>query len=96
MRMEGPTNTQAGESDILKLEKVPIIRGWDGKTCGKDWGTIGTGRKLAAVKQWIKKHKVPEDWKMQLGEKFVEDMLEREWALYIYPACNHQMVFLLI
>ena len=38
-----------------QLVDVPIMRGWNGARNGRLWETVGTRRKLAALKAWLDK-----------------------------------------
>lgn len=76
------------EPELTRMGKVPIIRGWDGKGTGSLWETIGSGRKVVAFRQWVQKQQIPSDWKQRLGESFVEDVLNKEWVVYVCPRCN--------
>lgn len=71
----------------LQLSDTPIMRGWNGATRGKPWETVGTGRKLTALKAWLAKNTLPADWRQQLDENFVTAMTDKTWALYTCPVC---------
>jgi hypothetical protein len=74
-----------------QLVDVPIMRGWNGARKGKPWETVGTGRKLAALNAWLAKDALPENWKQQLDEGFVEAMTKKAWALYACPMCSAEI-----
>ena len=64
------------------------MRGWNGNRNGKSWETVGTGRKLVAVKAWLAKDVLPKNWREQLDDQFVTAMTEKIWVLYTCPKCS--------
>jgi len=88
-RLKGAT---AGD----RLMSVPILRGWDGNPDAKDWMTVGTGRKLAAVQ--CKKEKLSEghgdieeewkEWSTVLSKDFVEYAKTSKFQMFRCPSCS--------
>jgi hypothetical protein len=92
MRLAQPeTRGRAFKPAPQQLADVPIMRGWNGARTGKPWETVGTGRKLAALKAWLAKDALPENWRQQLDEAFVMAMTEKTWALYTCPMCSAEI-----
>jgi len=82
------TQSRAFKPAPQQLAGVPIMRGWNGNRNGKSWETVGTGRKLVAVKAWLAKDVLPKNWREQLDDQFVTAMTEKIWALYTCPKCS--------
>jgi hypothetical protein len=70
-----------------QLKRVPTMRGWNGGP-GKPWETVGTGRKVAAIKSWLHKGTLPHDWREKVSEGFITEMTSKTWAKYNCPECS--------
>lgn len=71
-----------------KLYKLPVVRGTEGPT-PKDWELVGSGLRMARVKKWIAKHGgFPHTYKAELDEKWVEEVLSKDWDYYRCPDCH--------
>jgi len=87
-RLEGGT---AGDC----LMKVPIIRGWDGDHDAEDWMTVGSGRKLEAVRtnrEYIAANSTDveeewREWEHLLTREFVLHVRGRKFVRLLCPAC---------
>jgi hypothetical protein len=89
MMLAQPETTRCGfKPASQQLVDVTIMRGWNGAKKGTAWDTVGTGRKLAALKAWLAKDALPMNWRQQLDDKFVTAMTEKTWALYTCPMCS--------
>jgi hypothetical protein len=84
-----------GRTALEFLQKVPIVRGWGGRSEAHDWMTVGSGRKLQAVKeaadqiswehvgietQWAK-------WADMLSLEFVQFVRNTRFSWYQCPKC---------
>jgi hypothetical protein len=77
------------------LMKVPILRGAGGKLL-QDWMTVGSGRKLEAVKARKKKlEQASRDiddgwgqWDDVLSEEFVNYARETKFIRFLCPSCT--------
>jgi hypothetical protein len=74
-------------SDLEKLSNLPIVRGWCGDT-SSSWELTGSGKRIAAAKEWLRTGKIPDNWKVKVNEKWVFEVLGKMWVRYKCPHCG--------
>lgn len=79
-----------GENDLKKLSNLPIVRGW-GSDTPSSWELTGSGKRIAAVKEWLRSGKTPDNWEAKLNEKWVYEVLRKMWARYKCPDCGEMV-----
>lgn len=85
-----------GASPAEHLLKVPILRGWDGKPEAEAWMTVGSGRKLEAVKR--RQGQLPEmsgeveeawaQWEDLLSKEYVQYARGTHFIRFLCPHCS--------
>jgi len=77
------------------LMKLPILRGWNGNHDADDWMTVGTGRKLQAIRSQKEEMEgsadIKEEWKKWatlLTYELVEYAKTAEFAGFECPSCE--------
>jgi hypothetical protein len=87
-----------GPTAIDTLLKLPILRGWGGNPDAEDWLTVGTGRKLEAIKSQKEKERISassrdieEEWKgwtALLSEEFINYVRTTKFIRFRCPSCQ--------
>ena len=84
--MEEETTTLQGRNDLEKLSNLPIVRGWS-EEHHSSWEFIGSGYRVAAVKEWLSTGRIPDNWRRKVNEKWAEEVLQQLWVRYTCPHC---------
>jgi hypothetical protein len=75
------------------LLKVPILRGWGGEIPAQDWMTVGSGRKLEAVrarKDELRRDDIEDEWtewSRHLSNEFVQYAQHTKFILFRCLGC---------
>ena len=73
-----------GGNELERLSNLPIVRGWD-EEIHSSWELTGSGYRVAAVREWLRAGKTPDNWREKVNSRWVDEVLGKTWSSY---ACN--------
>ena len=84
-----------GKTAAECLQRMPVLRGWNGSSEIPDWMTVGSGRKLQAVEEFLDLHNMESmdieaqwaRWAELLTLEFVQFVRNTTFIQYKCPKC---------